>query len=113
SDVLAEPRAAALLELRRQRDRRVRAPLHRVRVLADRSARGLRESSRAAARQPLSPRPGPGRARAVRWSRPVDNPGVLAGRPAEIAPLCERDPALTLRTCGVMPAEGATTPMPE
>src|SRR4029077_3997513 len=35
-------------------------------------------------------------------------PGGLAGKPAEIAPLSpRRDPALTLRTCGVMPAEGA------
>ena len=33
--------------------------------------------------------------------------GGLAGRRAEIAPSGNRRPALTLRTCGVMPAEGA------
>src|SRR2546421_9739538 len=35
-------------------------------------------------------------------------PGGLAGKPAEIAPPGDR-PALTLRTCGVMPAKGAMT----
>ncbi len=42
--VLAQPGASALLELRRQRDRRLREALCRVRVLADGSARGVRES---------------------------------------------------------------------
>ncbi len=40
--LLVEPRAAAVLELRGLRDRRLRAPLHRVRVLDHRPARGLR-----------------------------------------------------------------------
>ena len=44
--VLAEPRAAAVLELRRLGDRRLRAALHRVRVLDDRPARGLRARAR-------------------------------------------------------------------
>ena len=43
--VLAQSRAAAVLELRRQRDRRLRAPLHGVRVLAHRPARGLRQGA--------------------------------------------------------------------
>src|SRR4051794_20973059 len=38
-----------------------------------------------------------------------DEPGGLAGKPAEIAPY---HPALTLRTCGVMPAKEALEPMP-
>ena len=45
SYVLAQPRAAAVLELRRQRDLRLREALHRVRVLAHRPARGVRESA--------------------------------------------------------------------
>ena len=54
-DVLAEPRAAAVLELRRQRHLRLRAVLHGLRVLADRSARGVRQGADAAARG-LKPR---------------------------------------------------------
>ena len=40
-----EPGAPPVLELRRQRDRHLREALHRLRVLADRSARGLRQGA--------------------------------------------------------------------
>ena len=43
--VLAEPRAAAVLELRRLRDRDLRAALPGVRVLDDGAARGLRQGA--------------------------------------------------------------------
>ena len=43
--VLAEPRAAPVLELRGLGDRRLRGVLHRVRVLDDRTAGGLRASA--------------------------------------------------------------------
>ena len=43
--VLAQPRAAPVLELRRLRDRRLRAVLRGLRVLDDAPARGLREGA--------------------------------------------------------------------
>ena len=43
--VLAQPRAASVLELRRLGDRRLRAALRGVRVLAHRPARGLRQGA--------------------------------------------------------------------
>ena len=52
--VLAQPRAAPVLELRRLGDRRLRAVLQGVRVLDDRPARGLRQGAHAAGRQRLS-----------------------------------------------------------
>ena len=56
--VLAQPRAAAVLELRRLRDHRLRAVLRGLRVLDDAPARGLREGAHA----PATPRaPGGGR----------------------------------------------------
>ncbi len=54
--VLAEPRAAPVLELRRLRDRRLRGVLHRLRVLDDGAARGLRARADAACRRRLEPR---------------------------------------------------------
>ena len=45
--VLAQPRAAAVLELRRLGDRRLRAVLRGLRVLDDAPARGLREGAHA------------------------------------------------------------------
>ena len=44
-DLLAEPRAAPVLELRRLGDRRLRAALHGVRVLAHGPARGVRQGA--------------------------------------------------------------------
>ena len=44
-DDLAEPRAAAVLELRRLRDRRLRAALRGLRVLDDQAARGVRQGA--------------------------------------------------------------------
>ena len=52
--VLAEPRAAAVLELRRLGDRRLRAALRGVRVLDDGPARGLRQGADAPGGQLLS-----------------------------------------------------------
>ena len=56
--VLAEPRAAPVLELRRQRDRRLRAALRGVRVLDDGPARGLRQGADAAGLGALNGRTG-------------------------------------------------------
>ena len=82
-DVLAEPRAAAVLELRRQRDQRLRAVLHGVRVLAHRSARGVRQGAGRAGRELAAPRD-PGEhlpqvpVRVAEVAR-VDRPRPLAG----------------------------------
>ena len=69
ADLLAESRAAALLELRRLGDRRIRAVLHSVRVLDHRPARGVRKGARAA---------GPGLP-ALAWARPFDEQTGGAG----------------------------------
>ena len=52
--VLAEPRAAAVLELRRLGDRRLRGVLRGLRVLDDPAARGLRQGADAARSTPRS-----------------------------------------------------------
>ncbi len=73
--VLAEPRAAAVLELRRLGDRRLRAALRRLRVLDDTAARGLRARARPS-----------GRGDDAVASSESNHPGELAGTgPAEMA----------------------------
>ena len=64
--VLAEPRAAAVLELRRLGHRGVRAPLRGLRVLDHRPARGLRQGADAPGGELLSRRTVPRVASAVR-----------------------------------------------
>ena len=81
-DVLAEPRAQAVLELRRLGDLRLRRALHRVRVLAHRPARGFRQGADPAARRLTAPTAD----RAVASGPHTSKPGGLAGTPAEIAP---------------------------
>ena len=55
--VLAEPRAAALLELRRLRHQGLRGALRGLRVLDDRAARGLRQGARRSRSSPAADAP--------------------------------------------------------
>ena len=96
--VLAEPRAAAVLELRRLGDRDLRAALPGVRVLDDGPARGLRQGADAArprrlTRQPRAPRLG-SRSTGHDRSRHAGSPHhPLPRRPADRArPVSPRGP---------------------
>ena len=99
--LLAEPRAAPVLELRRQRDRRLREALHGVRVLAHRPARGVRQGAHAPRSRLSEPPSAPARARATPRSR-LSEPRPI--RPAAPPPPGTGSGARPRRSRGPRPA---------